>query len=332
MKIAVVILNWNGKQLLAQFLPSIITHNHPDAKIYVADNNSSDDSVNFLRENFENVTIIQNEENGGYAKGYNDALQHINTDIYCLINSDVEVSENWLEPIIAQFEKHPEVAAIQPKILDHKEPNKFEYAGAAGGYIDAFGYPFCRGRIFTTLEKDEGQYDDTQDIFWASGACFFVRSEVFHRLNGFDEDYFAHQEEIDLCWRIRNAGLKIQYVPDSVVYHVGGATLSNINPKKTYLNFRNSLFTLVKNLPKRKVFFTVFSRLCLDALAAIKFLFELKPRHAWAVIRSHISFYNRLSYFYRKRSATSNEDENYYSCKSIVWSYYMARKKKFSQL
>ncbi|NNC70207.1 MAG: glycosyltransferase family 2 protein, partial [Flavobacteriaceae bacterium] len=187
MKIAIVILNWNGKQLLEQFLPSVVSHSIDDAEVYVADNNSSDDSIAFLKENFQNVKIIQNNINGGYAKGYNDALRHIDADVYCLLNSDVSVTKNWIKPIMKEFKENPKIAAIQPKILDYKNKVKFEYAGAAGGYIDSLGYPYCRGRIFTSLETDNGQYDTNKDIFWASGACFFVRSHIFHQLNGFDE-------------------------------------------------------------------------------------------------------------------------------------------------
>ncbi len=247
MKIAVVILNWNGKQLLEQFLPAMLKYSIDDATIYIVDNNSSDNSVEFVRQHFPAINIIQNKENGGYAKGYNDALRHIDADIYALVNSDIEVTENWLKPIISKFKSSAEIAAIQPKILDFKDKSKFEHAGAGGGFIDFFGYPYCRGRIFTELEADNGQYDDTTDIFWASGACFFIRKEIFHQLKGFDEAFFAHFEEIDLCWRIKNEGYKIKYVGKSVVYHVGGATLDQANPRKTYLNFRNSLFSIIKN-------------------------------------------------------------------------------------
>ena len=243
MKIAIVILNWNGQKLLEQFLPSVVSYSK-EATIYVADNASTDNSVSFVKDNYPEVTIIQNEENGGYAKGYNDALQHVTADVFCLLNSDIEVTENWLKPIIKQFESDTNIAVIQPKILDYKDKSKFEYAGAGGGFIDKYGYPYCRGRIFDTIETDTNKYNDIIDIFWASGACFFIKSNVFHNLNGFDEDYFAHQEEIDLCWRIQNAGHQIKYVGTSTVYHVGGATLTTQNPKKTFLNFRNSSIQL----------------------------------------------------------------------------------------
>jgi len=222
LKIAVVILNWNGKALLEKFLPSVVKYSKEDATVYVADNNSTDDSIAYLKKYFPEVKIIQNEFNGGYAKGYNDALQHVEADIYALVNSDIEVTKDWLKPIIKQFKENQNTAIIQPKILDFKDKTKFEYAGAAGGYVDFMGYPYCKGRIFMALENDENQYDDSYDIFWATGACFFIRSVVYHELKGFDEDYFAHQEEIDLCWRIQNEGYNIQYVGASTVYHVGG--------------------------------------------------------------------------------------------------------------
>jgi len=254
LKIAVVILNWNGKALLEKFLPSVIQFSRDDAEIYVADNNSIDDSIAFLKEKYPEIKIIKNKTNGGYAKGYNDALKHVDADVFALVNSDIEVAKGWLKPVIKQFKKNKNTAAIQPKILDYKDKSKFEYAGAAGGFIDFMGYPYCKGRIFMELEKDKNQYNDTYDIFWATGACFFIRSEVFYQLKGFDEDYFAHQEEIDLCWRIQNEGYNIQYVGLSTVYHVGGATLKETNPHKTFLNFRNSLFSICKNVPKRFVF------------------------------------------------------------------------------
>ena len=239
-KIAVVILNWNGAKLLEQFLPSVMAYSD-EAKIYVADNASTDDSIAVIKEKFPSVTIIQNDGNYGFAKGYNVALQNIEEEYYALVNSDIEVTPNWLTPILSIFENEKETGIIQPKILDFKNKEYFEYAGAAGGFIDKYGYPFCRGRIFETIEKDNHQYDNEREIFWATGACFFIRKEVYRKLNGFDGDFFAHQEEIDLCWRAFNLGYKIKYTYNSIVYHVGGATLNQSNPKKTYLNFRNSL-------------------------------------------------------------------------------------------
>lgn len=332
MKIAIVILNWNGKKLLEKFLPSIVKHsNLPSVEIIVTDNASSDDSIQFIQENYPKIGIIQNKENGGFAKGYNDALKHVNADIYALVNSDIEVSKNWLDNIIKTFESEKDTAIIQPKILDFKDKSKFEYAGAGGGFIDKFGYPFCRGRIFSDLETDNQQYNDTTEIFWASGACFFIRSEVFHELNGFDESYFAHQEEIDLCWRAKNKGKIIKYVGSSTVYHVGGATLQEINPKKTFLNFRNSLFSIIKNVPKNKIISTIFSRLVLDGIAGIKYLAELKPKHTIAIIKAHFSFYHHLPEMLNKRNGKEQE-VYYYDTDSIIWSYFVLGKKKYKDL
>ena len=301
MKVAVVILNWNGKKLLQQFLPSLVKHSE-HAAIYLADNNSTDDSVSFVKNTFSSVKIIQNKENGGYSKGYNDALKHINADVFCLLNSDVEVTENWLQPIIKAFENHRKTAIIQPKLLDYNKKDYFEYAGAAGGFIDKYGYPYCRGRIFNTIEKDQGQYNDTSEIFWASGACLFIRRKVFEELNGLDERFFAHMEEIDLCWRAINLGYKVNYVGQSKVYHVGGATLNNQNPKKTFLNFRNSLFTLTKNA-KGSLFSILLIRLTLDGIAAIKFLLENKPKHTLAILKAHFSFYYHFGNLLKQRKS-----------------------------
>ncbi len=332
MRIAIVILNWNGKNLLEKFLPSVVAYSQDDAEIYVADNNSTDDSVAFLKKYFPGVKIIQNEINGGYAKGYNDALKKVNADVYALVNSDIEVTENWLKPVIKAFQDNENTAVIQPKLLDFKDKSKFEYAGAAGGYVDFMGYPFCRGRVFMNLEKDMHQFDDITDIFWASGACFFIKSEVYHMLGGFDEQYFAHQEEIDLCWRVQNEGYSIKYVGTSEVYHVGGATLQESNPQKTFLNFRNSLFTIAKNVPKRFVFIVIFLRLLLDAVAGIKFAIELRPVHTLAIIKAHLSFYRYLPKMMSKRRALSFKQTNYFYCFSIVWQHFILRKKRFIDL
>lgn len=327
MKLAIVILNWNGQKLLEQFLPSVVSFSK-EAEIYIADNASTDNSIEFLTSHYPEITVIRNNVNGGYAKGYNDALQHIEADIYCLLNSDIEVTENWLTPIISEFQKDGDIAAIQPKILDYKDKTKFEYAGAGGGFIDKYGYPYCRGRLFDTIEDDLKQYNDTLNIFWASGACLFIKSDVYHQLNGFDEDYFAHQEEIDLCWRIQNLNKQIKYVGSSTVYHVGGATLTAQSPKKTFLNFRNSLFNLVKNTPKNKGFGLVFIRLCLDGLAGVKYLFDLKPQHTLAIIKAHFSFYVNLPKMLQKRGK-SLKKTNYFYKKSIVWDYFVKNKKTY---
>lgn len=329
MKIAVVILNWNGKKLLEQFLPSVITHSE-DADIYVADNASTDDSVSFLNSTFPDIKIIKNKTNGGFSKGYNDALQQVEADVFCLLNSDVEVTKGWLLPIKKSFENHPKAAIVQPKILDFKQKDYFEYAGAGGGFIDKFGYPYCRGRIFNTLEKDGGQFDDEASIFWASGACLFIRSKVYKELNGFDESFFAHMEEIDLCWRAKNKGHQVFYNGNSAVYHVGGATLSNSNPRKTFLNFRNSLFALVKNA-QGNIFLLVFTRLILDGIAGIKFLFELEFAHFLAIIRAHFSFYKHIPKLLKERKAAKTKIK-YYLRTSIVWDYFVNRKRFYKSL
>jgi len=329
LKLAVVILNWNGKDLLEKYLPFVIKYSAiENVKIYLADNASADNSVNFVKKNYPTIQIIQNKENGGFAKGYNEALKQIKADIFCLLNSDIEVTENWLQPILTTFKKEKETVIIQPKILDYKNKLSFEYAGAAGGFMDKYGYPFCRGRMFNTIEKDNGQYNDIKEIFWASGACFFIRSKTYFELHGFDEDYFAHQEEIDLCWRAQNLNKKIKYVGNSTIYHVGGATLEETNPKKTFLNFRNSLFTLVKNLPKKSLFPIIFTRLILDGIAGIKFLLELKPMHTFAIIKAHFSFYKNLSKMLKKRNG-NNQKTDYYIVKNVVWNYFILSKRKF---
>ncbi|WP_369753728.1 glycosyltransferase family 2 protein [Flavobacterium sp. WC2409] len=326
MKIAVVILNWNGVQLLEQFLPSVVK-NSPEATVYLADNASTDDSISFVLANFPSVKIIKNDSNLGFAGGYNEALKHIDAEIYALVNSDIEVTENWLQPIIETFEKELQTAIIQPKILDYKNKEYFEYAGAAGGFIDQYGYPYCRGRIFETIEKDNRQYDDNCEIFWASGACFFIRSSVYHELNGFDADFFAHQEEIDLCWRAFNKGYKTVYNYKSVVYHVGGATLQQGNPRKTFLNFRNSLLMLTKNLPKEKLYSILFYRMLLDGIAGIQFIFKGKFSHFTAILKAHLSFYSLFSNTYRKRD--DFQQKKYYTTQSIVYTYFVNNGKVF---
>lgn len=325
-KIAVVVLNWNGVELLKQFLPSIVQHSE-QATIYLADNNSSDDSIQMVTEQFPSIKIIKNDANYGYANGYNMALKNVEEEYYALVNSDIEVTENWLDPILSIFDNKPEIAIIQPKILDFKNKSNFEYAGAAGGFIDQYGFPFCRGRVFATIENDNQQYDDEQEIFWASGACFFIRKEVYQKLNGFDGDFFAHQEEIDLCWRAFNLGYKVNYTYKSVVYHVGAATLNQSNPKKTFLNFRNSLVMLVKNLPKSKLISVIFIRLCLDGLAGIQFILKGKFKHCFAILKAHFYFYHLISKNLQKRN--SSQKENYYHTKSIVYSYFIRNIRMF---
>ena len=331
MKIAIVILNWNGQKLLEQFLPSVVNFSQQEADIYIADNASTDSSITYVKEFFPTVKIVKNTINGGYAKGYNDALKHIDADIYCLLNSDVEVTKGWLKPIISTFKNDEDTAIIQPKLLDFKDKTKFEYAGAAGGFVDLYGYPYCRGRIFNHLEADNGQFNDEATIFWASGACLFIRSKVYHQLDGLDEDYFAHQEEIDLCWRAQNKGYKVKYIGTSTVYHVGGATLQETNPKKTFLNFRNSLLNIVKNVPKKWFLLVIFSRLILDGIAGVKFLIELKPAHTLAIVKAHFSFYKNFFKFLKKRRVLQKK-QDYNLHTSIVWQYFALGRKKFNKL
>ncbi|WP_338409090.1 glycosyltransferase family 2 protein [uncultured Flavobacterium sp.] len=326
-KIAVVILNWNGAKLLPQFLPSVIEFSQ-NATLYVADNASTDESVEILKRDFPMVKIIQNTSNFGFAKGYNEALSFVDEPYFALVNSDVEVTPNWLQPVEELFDKEPNVAIIQPKILNYKNKTHFEYAGAAGGFIDKYGFPFCRGRIFETLEEDKGQFDDEIEIFWATGACLFIRKKVFQELKGFDVDFFAHQEEIDLCWRSFNLGYQTKYTSKSIIYHVGGATLDVSNPIKTYLNFRNSLYMLVKNLPFKKLLPIIFLRMVLDGIAAFKFLFQGKLFHFIAVGNAHFSFYGNLIKCYRKRNKI--QKPNYFKTKSIVYLYFIKSKNYFT--
>jgi GT2 family glycosyltransferase len=328
-KTAVVILNWNGAKLLQQFLPSVLQFSG-DATIYVADNASTDTSIAVLKKEFPTIKIIENTGNYGFAKGYNEALKCVEEPYYALVNSDIEVTENWLQPIEAIFDSEPNTAIIQPKLLDYKKKTHFEYAGAAGGFIDKYGFPFCKGRIFDTLEEDLGQYDTETEIFWATGACFFIRKEVFRSLQGFDTDFFAHQEEIDLCWRANNVGHTIKYCPTSVVYHVGGATLNEANPMKTFLNFRNSLLMLTKNLPKEKLVPIIFIRMCLDGLAGVQFLFKGKVTHTFAVLKAHFYYYHLIGRNLKKRNIS--QKTNYYYTKSIVWNYFVQKKNTFKRI
>lgn len=331
MKTAIVILNWNGRDLLAKFLPSVIAHSASQATVYVADNASTDDSVAYVQQHFPQVKIIKNAENGGYARGYNLALREVEEELLVLMNSDIEPTDGWLTPIIKAFETESDLGAAQPKILDYKRPEYFEYAGAAGGFLDALGYPYCRGRIFDTVEKDTGQYEDNARIFWASGACFAIKKSVFWEAGALDEQFFAHQEEIDLCWRINAMGLVVKYIANSSVYHVGGATLGTMNPQKTFLNFRNTLFALLKNVPTAQVYMRIFLRMCLDAIAAIKFLIEGKTAHCYAIIRAHVDFYRKFRDIHSKRSGLKKTN-NYFSENSIVWSYFVEGKKVYTKI
>lgn len=329
MDIAVVILNWNGKKLLEQFLPSVVEFSK-EATVYIADNASTDGSTDFVKNTFPTVKIIENGSNGGYAKGYNDALKGLTESIFVLLNNDVEVTKDWLLPLYVAFKDDDTLVAAQPKILDYKNRNYFEYAGAAGGYIDALGYPYCRGRIFDVLEKDSGQYDDTKTIFWATGACLFVRRDAFINVGGFDEDLFAHQEEIDLCWRLNATGGIIKYIGLSKVFHLGGGTLATSHPNKTFYNFRNSLLVFLKNNKRPGVWWLLFMRLVLDGVAAIHFLTLGKVSHFVSILRAHISFYRLLPKFIPKRKTWASTLK-YFSVKSVIWSFYILKKRNFKQ-
>jgi len=333
MKIAVVILNWNGEALLNQFLPSVTENCAKDVDIYVADNASSDNSIQFVADNYKNVIVQSLDKNYGYAGGYNRSLKKIDADIFVLLNSDVEVTPNWLDPIVKRFQSDKNIAAIQPKIKAFKDKDSFEYAGAAGGFIDRWGYTFCRGRLFDHLEKDLGQYDESTEIFWASGACLCVRREAFEEVGGLDGDFFAHMEEIDLCWRIKNRGYSIWYEADAEVYHVGGATLDQARWQKTYLNFRNNLFLMTKNDYSKFFFIKLVYRMILDGVSFFKFLLDGYPKHSFAVLKAHFSFYVALIPMLGKRKALkkvrTSINTNGIFKKSVVWAYFIQKKKTF---
>ncbi|MDX9883254.1 MAG: glycosyltransferase family 2 protein [Prolixibacteraceae bacterium] len=336
-KTAIVILNWNGEKLLPQFLPSVIEHSRlPNTRIVVADNGSTDASIQILSEKFSEVEILDLKQNHGFAKGYNEALRQIGADYYVILNSDVELSEGWLQPVIKLLDHDETIGAVQPKILSHRDKNKFEYAGAAGGFIDRYGFPFCRGRILNVTENDEGQYDQSIDIFWGSGACLVIRAELFHRAGGFDAGFWAHMEEIDLCWRIKNMGHRVVFCPESRVYHLGGGSLPYNSPRKLYLNFRNNLSLLYKNLPAGKLFGTLFVRMVFDASAAFRLLLEGNVRGFLSVIQAHLSFYRNLPSLQQKRNLqnrflTPKMHPEMFR-KSIILNFYMKGKKRFCEL
>jgi GT2 family glycosyltransferase len=333
MKIAVVILNYNGAEWLKKFLPTVIEYS-PSAQIVVIENASTDSSLTVLKEYFPTVKVILNDNNYGFAGGYNEGLKKVDAELFVLLNSDVEVTPNWLTPMVDFFQNNEQCAAAQPKILAHHNKTLFEHAGASGGYIDTFGYPFCRGRIFELVEEDTGQYNTTEQIFWASGACLFIKSKHFWEVGGFDAAFFAHMEEIDLCWRLHNHGYSIFCIPESIIYHVGGGTLNYNSPRKTFLNFRNSLFTLHKNLDS-KVFLTIFTRLSLDGITGARMLFKGEFKHIWSILKAHFSYYKHISYLNQQRKKipkkTFKQLPGTYG-KSIVWSYFVKKQTKFSQL
>ncbi|MCZ2458751.1 MAG: glycosyltransferase family 2 protein [Chitinophagales bacterium] len=333
-KVSVVILNWNGKNYLEKFLPSVLASAYPYLEIIVADNASTDDSVSLLRQKFPSVRVIQLDKNYGFAGGYNKALAEVNSDYYMILNSDVEVPKGWLEPMMQLLESDLSIAACQPKILSYNDRTKFEYAGAAGGWLDKYGYPFAKGRIFDVIEEDRGQYDRSEPIFWASGAALFIRSGIFHEMKGFDEYFFAHQEEIDLCWRIQLAGYKIYSCPSSVVYHVGGGTLPRTNSRKTYLNFRNNRIMLSKNLPFASKVRVLFVRGILDSISAMKGLLSGDGGYFVAILRAHLAFYKWLLFF-RKKSvlpAVRHNKVSGYLDRNIAWLHFVKKKKYFSEI
>jgi GT2 family glycosyltransferase len=334
--VAVVILNWNGRRWLEQFLPMVLEHRQ-DAEVIVADNDSSDDSVQYVTDNFPQVRQIVLPENFGFCEGYNQALRQVEATYYVLLNSDVEVTPNWLTPLVTLMESNPKIAACQPKIRSYYERMHFEYAGAAGGFLDAYGYPFCRGRLFDTLEEDLGQYDDTRPIFWATGACMLVRASAYHEAQGLEKAFFAHMEEIDLCWRLQNLGYQIYYQGESFVYHVGGGTLPKANPRKTFLNFRNGVALLYKNLSDRELNRVLFTRLVLDGVAAVQFLLKGQFKQVQAIWDAHQEFFAQKNNYWKEKRAAypvkkqTTQLAGWYG-KSVVWQYFIKGKKTFTAL
>jgi len=336
-KVAIVILNWNGEKLMKQFLPSVIEFSKRNStEIIVADNGSTDDSISLLRNDFPTVKILDLQQNYGFARGYNEALKQIEADYFVILNSDVEVTSGWLATPIHLMEADQSIAAVQPKILSYHQKTHFEYAGAAGGFLDKYGYPFCRGRIFNEVEADLGQYDDQTDIFWATGACMMVRASLYKEAGGFDADFWAHMEEIDLCWRLKNRGYRIVYTAESTVYHVGGGTLSYENPQKLYLNFRNNLWLIYKNLPGNHLFPILFLRMVLDGVAAFKLLAELNFRGFWSVLKAHANFYFSLPSLQQKRRLAGKYGRVQHPSgklpKSIVFQFYIRKLKRFDEI
>ncbi len=331
MKIAIVILNWNGRHMLERFLPSVTT-NSGDAEVIIADNGSTDDSIAFLQEHYPTLRTILLDKNYGFAEGYNRAFAQIDADYYVLLNDDVEVTPGWVDAVVQMMEQDPKVAIAQPKLLMYDQRDTFEYAGGAGGFLDSFGYPFCRGRIFNTLETDNGQYDDTREIFWATGAAMFVKAAVWKKIGGLDSDFFAHMEEIDFCWRCKNKGYKVMYCPDSTVFHVGGGTLPKSSPLKTLLNFRNNLAMLYKNLPSKRMRWVLFVRFLLDWVAALSFLFQGKGAEVIAVFKAHREYRSWKSSLKEKRAAISPNEVTCIYKGHLLIDYHLRGKKHFSQL
>lgn len=332
-KVAIVILNWNGKHWLEKFLPDVIQHSQ-QAVVYVADNASTDDSITFLEISFPSVKLIKLNENHGFAQGYNEALAHVEAEYYVLLNSDVEVTENWLQPMLTVM-ADPNIAGCQPKVLCQKERSTFEYAGAAGGFIDRNYYPFCRGRILENREHDAHQYDSATEVFWATGACLMIRSQLYHEVGGLDGDFFAHMEEIDLCWRLKKKGHAFMVVPESTVYHVGGGALSYNDPRKTHLNFRNNLMMIIKN-HEGMLFPKLYWRMTLDGVAACKYLVTFELKNFWAVFRAHMWNYGNLRRNLKKRKLIKQTSEKFNPKGmyrgNILWAYFFKGIRKFSDL
>ncbi len=336
-KVAVVILNWNGKNWLEKFLPSVEEHtSHEDYEIIVADNGSTDDSIAFLKERHPKISIIALDKNYGFTGGYNRALKQVAAKYFVLLNSDIEVSPKWLDILTLEMDKDENLGACQPKILAYNDKKSFEYAGASGGFIDKYGYPFCRGRVFFTTEEDVKQYNEPMEVFWATGACLMVRADLYKKIGGLDEDFFAHMEEIDFCWQLQHLSYKIKVFPSAVVYHVGGGTLAQGNPRKTYLNFRNNLALLFKNLPFPNNIIVVFQRLILDGIAGIQAMTKGAFKETLAIIKAHFSFYLWIPSLLKKRKMIPNKKKFFElkgsHPKSIVFQYFLNKKKKFSEL
>ena len=332
--VAIVILNWNGRHFLEKFLPSVLASAYDNKRVIIADNASTDDSIVFLQHHYPQVQILQNSSNEGFAKGYNTALKQVQTDYYVLLNSDVEVTPGWITPVIELMESDQAIAACQPKMLAYDDKGKFEYAGACGGWLDHLGYPFARGRIFEVCEQDNGQYDTQQQCFWASGAALFVKAAVYHQMKGLDEYFFAHQEEIDLCWRMQLAGYKVFVQPQSVVYHVGGGTLPMGNSRKTFLNFRNNLIMLAKNLPGSTAIWKIPFRMLLDLVSSWRGLFSGDAGYFIAVHKAHFHFIGWLL-FHKKESVfpiqKGGKRAGWY-VGSVAWAYFIRKKTAFSQI
>ena len=332
--VAIVILNWNGLRHLQQFLPSVTASTYPNFKIIVADNASTDDSVTFLKAHYPQIEVYVFEENFGFAKGYNEVLKKLEADYYLLLNSDVEVTPGWLQPMVALLEQGKTFAACQPKILSYSHKERFEYAGSAGGWIDAFGYPFARGRVFDFCEEDTGQYNTTQRVFWASGAALLIKSAAFHVVNGFDESFFAHQEEIDMCWRLQLRGYTLFCCPQSVVYHLGGGTLPKGNSMKTFLNFRNNLMMLSKNMHRSERWWKIPFRLFLDQVSAFKGLIAGDGGYFIAIAQAHVAFYYWL--LFKKKKHVENKQKIKFLTgvypHNIVWQHFVKKRNRFAQL